>query len=141
MSDKVKLGELYFDYQVGDEPISEIDNDEFRQIKSDIEEINRKYCLGHIMQGEIITLTYYLYQKNYKKCDALAEYYARHPQVDVYPCDDMVDAIEYGKDYIQKSLDNMILPKDFRNRFNSEMIVLSTGKLPNALKPNDLKEK
>lgn len=26
MSGKVKLGELYFDYQVGDEPISEIDN-------------------------------------------------------------------------------------------------------------------
>lgn len=80
MNDKVKLGELYFDYQVGNEPIGEIDNDEFRQIKSDIEEINRKYCLGHIMQGEIITLTYYLYQKNYKKCDALAEYYARQAQ-------------------------------------------------------------
>ena len=134
MNDKVKLGELYFDYQVGNASIGEIDNDEFRQIKSDIEEINRKYCLGHITQGEIITLTYYLYQKNYKKCDALAEYYARHPQVDVYPCDDMVDAIEYGKDHIQKSLDNMALPKDFQNRFNNEMTVLSTGKLPKDLR-------
>lgn len=36
------------------------------------------------------------------------------------PCDDMVDAIEYGKEHIQKSLENMVLPKDFADRFNKE---------------------
>lgn len=114
-------------------PVCRIDNDDFRQIKSDIEEINKARCL-RLSEKKIIDLTYYLYCKNYKKQDALAEYYEKHPQVDVYSCDDMSDAIEYGKEYIQKSLENTILPKDFRNRFNNEMTVLSTGKLPKDLR-------
>lgn len=57
-------------------PIREIDNDDFKQIKSDIEEINVGRCL-RLSENSIIVLTYYLYSKNYKKCDALAEYYER----------------------------------------------------------------
>jgi hypothetical protein len=60
-------------------PIREIDNDDFKQIKSDIEEINVARCL-RFSENSIIVLTYYLYSKNYKKCDALAEYYERQAQ-------------------------------------------------------------
>ena len=60
-------------------PIREIDNDEFKQLKSDIEEINVARCL-RLSEKSIIVLTYYLYSKNYKKCDALAEYYERQAQ-------------------------------------------------------------
>lgn len=73
---KFDLGEPYFDYQVGDGMICEINNDEFKQIKSDIEEINKAQWLK-LSEGAIIVLTYYLYSKNYKKCDALDEYYRR----------------------------------------------------------------
>lgn len=57
-------------------PVRELNNDEFKQIKSDIEEINVARCL-RLSENSIIVLTYYLYSKNYKKCDALAEYYRR----------------------------------------------------------------
>ncbi len=60
-------------------PVRELDNDEFRQIKSDIEEINEARCL-RLSESAIIVLTYYLYSKNYKKCDALDEYYERQAQ-------------------------------------------------------------
>ena len=60
-------------------PIREIDNDDFKQIKSDIEEINVARCL-RLSENSIIVLTYFLYYKNYKKCDALAEYYERQAQ-------------------------------------------------------------
>ncbi len=60
-------------------PVRELDNDEFRQIKSDIEEINEARCLK-LSESAIIVLTYYLFSKNYKKCDALAEYYERQAQ-------------------------------------------------------------
>lgn len=60
-------------------PVRELDNDEFKQIKSDIEEINEARCL-RLSENSIIVLTYYLYSKNYKKCDALAEYYERQAQ-------------------------------------------------------------
>ena len=74
--EKFNLGEPYFDYQIGDGMICEIDNDEFKQLKSDIAEINKAQMLN-ISEGAIIVLTYFLYYKNYKKCDALAEYYER----------------------------------------------------------------
>lgn len=74
--EKFDLGEPYFDYQIGDGMICEIDNDEFKQIKSDIAEINKAQMLN-ISEGAIIVLTYFLYYKNYKKCDALAEHYRR----------------------------------------------------------------
>ena len=77
--EKFNLGEPYFDYQIGDGMICEIDNDEFKQIKSDIAEINKAQMLN-ISEGAIIVLTYFLYYKNYKKCDALAEYYERQAQ-------------------------------------------------------------
>lgn len=78
---KFDLGEPYFDFQIGEDMICEIDNDDFKQIKSDIVEINKANLL-HISEGAIIVLTYFLYYKNYKKCDALAEYYARQTQKD-----------------------------------------------------------
>lgn len=64
---------------IGDVPIKEVDNDEFKQIKSDIDEINEAERLK-LPERAIIVLTYYLYYKNYKKCDVLAEYYERQAQ-------------------------------------------------------------
>lgn len=78
---KFELGEPYFDFQIGEDMICEIDNDDFKQIKSDIAEINKANLL-HISEGAIIVLTYFLYYKNYKKCDALDEYYERQAQKD-----------------------------------------------------------
>lgn len=121
-------------------PLREIDNEEFRQIKSDIEEINEARCLS-ISENKIIELTYYLYCKNYKRQDPLAEYYARHPQATFSPWDDLVYTRKYDNENFHNANFDMALPKDFKTRFNNEITVLSTGELPNALKPNDLKEK
>lgn len=78
-----------------------------------------------------------LFYRGFRKTgEKIHEFHAGNVNVTFHTCDDMEDAIEYGKEHIQKSLENMILPKDFRNRFNNEITVLSTGELP-----NDLKEK
>lgn len=81
--EKLDLG-CYYDRMLYHEetPIQEIDNDDFKQIKSDIAEINKANLL-HISEHSILVLTYFLYYKNYKKCNALDEYYERQAQKDM----------------------------------------------------------
>lgn len=92
--------------------------------------LSKPDCIAAV---QATVLFYSGYRKTGKK---ICEFPIANKSVTFQRCDDMVDAIEYSKEHIQKSLENMILPKDFKTRFNYEMTVVSTDELP-----NDLKEK